>query len=71
MRQRGPETLVIVVVLLGLAAIGCVAWDSWTADESLPSATDFQRLVGGLGTGTHLDLTQGIAEFDMRMQQSP
>ncbi|MCK6461149.1 MAG: hypothetical protein L6Q95_14805 [Planctomycetes bacterium] len=61
---RGTALLLAAVVALPVAATGVVLMSQ--GSRGAAEAEEFQRLVGGLGLGAAVDLSQCAAAFDPR-----
>jgi len=68
--KRGPQAesvLLAMIVGTSLAAALLVAVDSIGGKAGRRSSQQFQTLIGGLGTGSHTDLSRCPWLFDARL----
>jgi len=67
MRNAGPAVVGTVILALVVAAGAVLALDAPRQERQGERTEQFQRLVGGLGFGPALDLTECAASFDPRV----
>jgi hypothetical protein len=67
MRARGPQILLIAILVLTFSAAVLLALDNHSRSTQETASRDFQRLVGGLGLGPAVDLSRCPSSFDPRL----
>src|SRR5258707_1370982 len=68
MQTRGPRLLFALLVTLAAAAAAVLAVEELARSRKNARGEEFQRLVGGLGFGPALDLSQCTFGFDPRLE---
>src|SRR5262245_39566779 len=67
MRSHRPSLLLVLILLLAATAGGLVLSDGLQPTRSAAGSREFQELVGGLGFGPAVDLSQCENAFDPRL----
>jgi hypothetical protein len=67
MRSSAPNLVLAAIAALSLFAITVWIHDAVAAQRHEKMSEDFQSLVGGLGFGPALDLSNGTHSFDPRL----
>jgi hypothetical protein len=68
MRSIAPNLVFIAITTLSLLAVTIWIHDAVAALRHEEMSEDFQSLVGGLGFGPALDLSNGSHSFDLRLE---
>jgi hypothetical protein len=68
LRLHAAEVLGLVVVLLAIGAGGVLAAEEMSHDARGAMGDEFQQLVGGLGFGPTVDVSQCPFGFDPRLE---